>query len=75
MIRRILALAAVVLVLLGITTAPAEATSYGRNYSASRSVVYTRHCLDYSASACALHTVAQQGRVDLVVGRPAEALR
>lgn len=50
---RALALLAVVLMLLGLS-APAQASSYGRNYSASKSVIYTRHCLDYSSSSCAL---------------------
>jgi hypothetical protein len=44
-------------VVLGVTAAPAEASSYGKNSSYSHSVIYTRHCLDYSSSSCKLVTV------------------
>lgn len=37
--------------------APADASSYGANSRASHSVIYTRHCLNYSSSSCALHKI------------------
>lgn len=57
--RRLFACLLTVLVLLGVSAAPADASSYGKNSSSSHSVIYTRPCA--TISVCKL-VVVQRGQ-------------